>query len=109
MLLGVLISDVPQPGCGNLTVWPGTYKGLGNYFSENPAFPPLYEKTSEELGFANPPRKELSGKIGDIFLVHYNLGHAVMPNLLEDIRYMCFFRIAVKGLLDHREESLSNI
>ena len=109
LLLGVLISEVPASGYGNLAVWPGTHKCLGDYFKENSAFPPPYEKTSKELGFANPPRKELRGNIGDIFLVHYNLGHAVMPNLSEDIRYMCFFRIAVKGLLNHREESLSNI
>ena len=35
--------------------------------------------------------------------------HAAAPNLSGNIRYMCFFRLSVRGLANHRVESMLDI
>ena len=37
------------------------------------------------------------------------MAHAVSPNLSGEIRYMCFYRLSVRGLANHRVESMLDI
>ena len=61
------------------------------------------------LGFRMPKPLPVTGKAGGIVLAHYQVAHAVSPNLSGDIRYMCFFRLSVRGLASHRVESMLDI
>ena len=61
------------------------------------------------LGLRLPKPAPVTGKAGDIVLAHYQLAHTVSPNLSGDIRYMCFFRLSVRGLANHRVESMLDI
>jgi len=109
LLLGVMLSDVCSRDSGNLTVWPGMHHELEQYYRSNPVFPSPDTLTTEQLGFTLPTPHQVMGKCGDVVLVHYQLGHTVSPNLSGDIRYMCFFRLSVRGLEGRRVESMQNI
>ncbi|MCH2336394.1 MAG: phytanoyl-CoA dioxygenase family protein [Pseudomonadales bacterium] len=109
LLLGVMLSDVCSHDSGNLMVWPGMHHGLEQYYRSNPAFPCPDTLPAEQLGFTLPTPHQVMGKCGDVVLVHYQLGHTHSPNLSGDIRYMCFFRLSVRGLAGRRIESLQNI
>ena len=61
------------------------------------------------LGGRLPKPVPVTGRAGDIVLAHYQMAHAVSPNLSGDIRYMCFFRLSVRGLANHRVESMLDI
>ena len=49
------------------------------------------------------------GKCGDIVLAHYQLANTAAPNLSGDIRYMCFFKLSVRGIAGHRVESMFDV
>ena len=107
LLLGVMLSDVTAPFGGNFTVWPGTHRRLARHFRAHGVnslagggIPP---------GTRLPEPVPLTGRAGDIVLAHYQVVHAASPNLSGDIRYMCFFRLSVRGLENHRVESMLDI
>jgi hypothetical protein len=88
-LLGVFLSDAPQPRCGNFNVWPGSHRVVNDRLrAEGPAgfvggFPPL------PLG---PPRP-LCVRAGDAVLAHYQLAHGVAAHRGPHVRYAVFFRL----------------
>ena len=108
LLVGVLLSDVDAPLGGNFTVWPGTHLLLEQYFRENGAH--VLERGEVPAARIRLPRPvPLTGKSGDIVLAHYQLAHAASPNLSGDIRYMCFFRLSVRGLTSHRVAAMLDV
>ena len=108
LLLGVMLSDVDGSMSGNFTVWPGTHLKLEQYFRDHDANS-LEQGDVTTSGIRLPRPVPITGKSGDIVLAHYQLAHAASPNLSGDIRYMCFFRLAVRGLANHRVESMLDI
>jgi ectoine hydroxylase-related dioxygenase (phytanoyl-CoA dioxygenase family) len=88
-LVSVLLSDLNSENAGNFTVWPKTHHQIEKYFQEHGAetlihgFPPI------DL----PEPVQLTGKAGDVFIVHYNLAHAVGYNISPNVRYATFYRI----------------
>ena len=107
MLLGVLLSDLPQPDAGNFTVWPGTHR--------------LYEAALREQGTERllrgeglptipmPAPVQITGQAGDIVLCHYELAHGVAPNVSPHPRYAIFFRLMHRDHGSHKSEALTNI
>ncbi|MCY3839372.1 MAG: phytanoyl-CoA dioxygenase family protein [Gammaproteobacteria bacterium] len=108
MLLGIMLSDVPMPFSGNFTAWPGTHRRLERYFRGH-GVNTLDGGGVMSLGLRLPKPVPVTGRAGDIVLAHYQMAHAVSPNLSGDIRYMCFFRLSVRGLANHRVESMLDI
>ena len=108
MLLGVMLSDVAAPLSGNFTVWPGTHRRMERYFREH-GVNSLQGGSVGEIGVRLPKAAPVIGKAGDIVLAHYQVAHTASPNLSGDVRYMCFFRLAVRGLDEHRVESMLDI
>ena len=108
LLLGVFLSDVDAPLSGNFTVWPGTHLRLARYCREH-GVNELERGKASASRIRLPRPVPLTGKSGDIMLAHYQLAHAASPNLSGDIRYMCFFRLSVRGLVGHRVESMLEI
>ena len=108
LLLGVMLSDVARPFSGNFTVWPGTHRRMERYFREHEVNS-LEGGAVAPLGIRLPEPVAVTGRAGDIVLAHYQLAHAASPNHSGDIRYMCFFRLAVRSLATHRVESMRDI
>jgi hypothetical protein len=89
MLVGVLLSDLPEQNAGNFTVWPRTHRQFEEYYREH---------TPEDLlkgmpGVEMPEPHQITGKAGDVVFVHYQTAHTAMYNLSDSIRYAIFFRL----------------
>jgi hypothetical protein len=103
-LLGVMLSDVPEPDGGNFTVWPGSYRQYEKYFQEKGAQSLLQRMPGVPL----PEPVQITGKAGDVVLAHYLLGHSVAPNMSGDVRYMIFFRLKHVDLETRKWESMTD-
>ena len=90
MLLGVLLSDVPVPLMGNLHVWPGTHRLYEEYFREHSPQSLLQGMPPVEM----PDPVAVTGRAGDVVLVHYQVAHGVGPNVSPHTRCMIFFRLS---------------
>jgi ectoine hydroxylase-related dioxygenase (phytanoyl-CoA dioxygenase family) len=89
MLLGIVLSDVPAPFSGNLTVWPGTHHAYEQYFQEHG-----WEALLNGMpAIAMPEPEQLTAQAGDVVLCHYQLAHGITPNLSPHIRYAIYFRL----------------
>lgn len=96
-LVGILLSDLPEPNAGNFTVYPGTHRQYEQYFDDRGPDVLLTEEAFQtQHRSPNVPLPEpiqITGKAGDMILTHYQLVHAAGPNLAHNIRYACFFRL----------------
>lgn len=96
-LVGILLSDLPEPNAGNFAVYPGTHRQYEQYFREQGPDVMLTEEAFQtQHRSSNVPLPEplqITGKAGDMILAHYQLIHAAGPNLAHHIRYACFFRL----------------
>lgn len=88
-LLGVFLSDLPEPFMGNFTVWPGTHKLYESYFREHGPQSLLKGMPPVEM----PAPEQFLGKAGDAALVHYQIAHGIAGNISPNIRYAIFFRL----------------
>jgi ectoine hydroxylase-related dioxygenase (phytanoyl-CoA dioxygenase family) len=89
MLLGVVLSDVPEPFSGNLAVWPGTHHLYEQYFREHG-----WESLLKGMPPVDMPEPEqLTAQAGDVVLCHYQLAHGITANLSPNIRYAIYFRL----------------
>jgi hypothetical protein len=92
-LAGVLLSDLPDPWCGNFTVWPGSHRTHEQYFRTHGEQALMDGVPALDLGAPC----QITGRAGDIVLAHYLLAHAVAPHTGPNIRYATFFRIIADG------------
>jgi hypothetical protein len=88
-LVGVFLSDLPEPYAGNFTVWPGTHTIYERYFREHGPQSLLEGMPKVEL----PQPEQFLGKAGDAALVHYQLAHGIAGNGSPNVRYAIFFRL----------------
>lgn len=88
-LVGVFLSDLPEPFMGNFTVWPGTHKLYEQYFREHGPQSLLDGMPKVPL----PEPEQFVGQAGDAALVHYQIGHGIAGNVSPNIRYGIFFRL----------------
>jgi len=105
MLVGVLLSDLPEPNSGNFTVWPGTHRSTAKYFEEHGADAFLEGMPKIEM----PEPVQIMGKAGDVVLCHYQVAHGITANSSPNIRYAIFFRLKHKDHDSHHREVLSDI
>ncbi len=89
MLLGVMLSDVPEPFMGNLAVWPGTHQRYETYFREHGPESLLNGMPPIQL----PEPRQMLGRAGDIVLCHYQLAHSIAQNASPHVRYAIYFRL----------------
>lgn len=89
MLVGVLLSDLHAPYAGNFTVWPGSHHLYEQYFREHTPQSLLEGMLPIDL----PEPLQITGKAGDVVLVHYELAHSAAPNVSPHVRYALFFRL----------------
>lgn len=88
-LAGVFLNDIQADDRGNLTVWPGSHRGMAQHFAAHgpqtllQGFPAI----------AMPAPRQLQVRAGDAVLAHYLLAHGVAPNRGPHVRYAAFFRL----------------
>ena len=104
-LVGVFLSDVPQPYAGNFTVWPGTHRRYAEYFRERGPQSLLEGMPEVEL----PEPMQVTAKAGDAVLCHYQVGHGIAGNASPHTRYAIFFRLHRKGHDEIRWECMTDI
>ena len=88
-LIGVMLSDMPEPECGNFTAWPGSH--LLNARALKRDGPRSLLDRMPDVALGTP--LQITGRAGDVVLSHYLLSHGTAPNWSSDIRYMVFFRL----------------
>ncbi|WP_372617514.1 phytanoyl-CoA dioxygenase family protein [Falsiroseomonas sp.] len=83
------LHDVPA-GAGGLLVWPGSHRALFPTFGSRLEFMagPDYERLAAEYAQQEP--LELTGRAGDVFLIHHRLLHAPSLNFSDRIRMALF-------------------
>ena len=89
MLLGIMLSDVPEPFMGNLCVWPGTHTIYERYFKAHGPEALLQGMPPIEV----PSPIQMTGQVGDIVMCHYQLAHSISQNVSPHIRYAIYFRL----------------
>ncbi|MCZ6681339.1 MAG: phytanoyl-CoA dioxygenase family protein [Candidatus Poribacteria bacterium] len=105
MLVGVYLSDVPNPYSGNFTVWPGTHHIYEGYFREHGPESLLNGMPPVEL----PKPQQITGKAGDAIFCHYQVAHGAAPNASPHTRYAIFFRLRHIEHDDFRPEAMTDI
>lgn len=88
-LVGVFLSDVPEPFSGNFTTWPGTHTLYETYFREHGPQSLLDGLPKIEM----PAPEQFVCQAGDAALVHYQIAHGIAGNASPNIRYAIFFRL----------------
>lgn len=106
MLIGVFLSDMPEPGHGNFTVYPKGHQILAEYF-RNHGTDALFQNELDDLV---EMKESIIGKTGDVIICHPQLPHLGDPvNLSPYIRYLVFFRINRKGRSFFNEKALTDL
>lgn len=104
-LVGVLLSDLPEPNSGNFVVLPGSHRATEAYFREHgpKSFLEGFPKIEQ------PEPVHITGKAGDVVFCHYQLGHGIAPNVSPNIRYAVFFRLTHRDHHDDKPARLADI
>lgn len=100
LLAGVLLSDMPEPGHGNFTVWPGTHSSMARWFQKHGTSvtdPEAFLGAIGRVGTTTSKPTAVTGRAGDLILAHYLLLHGVGPHAGPGIRYAVFFRLTSEG------------
>jgi ectoine hydroxylase-related dioxygenase (phytanoyl-CoA dioxygenase family) len=106
ILLGVLLTDLPEEKSGNLMVYPGGHRVVEAHCKRTTVDCFLCDGLH---GLSLPQSVQITGKAGDIVLAHYNMPHSVAPNLSPHIRHCIYFRVACKDLVDGDFSALQNM
>jgi hypothetical protein len=104
-LVGVFLSDLPEPFAGNFTAWPGSHRAYENYFREKGAQSLLNGLPDVELG----EPEQFTGMAGDAALCHYQLGHGIAGNVSPNTRYAIFFRLVHVDHAKYHWECMTDI
>jgi ectoine hydroxylase-related dioxygenase (phytanoyl-CoA dioxygenase family) len=101
-LVGILVSDQPEPNMGNFVVYPGSHRMCERYFQEHgpdvllsdESFQTMHRSKDMQL----PEPVQITGQAGDLVISHYQLIHAGGPNTSHAIRYSCYYRVYHEGI-----------
>jgi len=109
VLVGVLLSDVPQAFGGNLVVFPGSHILLARHFAEHGI---ANIKNFGQQGLPKdlivhhaigagpmvsagaPSPVHILGRSGDVVLCNYLTAHHIAPHARADLRYAVYFRLS---------------
>lgn len=94
ILAGLMLTDQPHEGMGNLWVWPGSHHVIAEYLRANG---PDAIMGIPHPPFAFAPPEQVTGRAGDLLLANYLLGHNMGGNLADETRKVLYFRLHTKG------------
>jgi hypothetical protein len=86
---GVFLSDVPRPGMGNFTAYPGTHLAIARKVAAS-GVASLAGDLEKRLRLPVPV--EVTGRAGDVVLFHFQTAHDKGPNFSPHIRRTAYFR-----------------
>jgi hypothetical protein len=98
VLAGIFLTDQSREDAGNLWVWPGSHRGSAAYLREHGPETLLSSVPYPPIDLGQP--RQVTGRIGDVLLAHYMLGHNMRRNTSGDVREVLYFRLRRAG---HRE------
>jgi hypothetical protein len=93
MLAVVLLCDLPETYSGNFTVWAGTHVLFEQVFKEQG--PEALAQAIDTMDVGVEPT-QITGKAGDVVLMHHQTVHTAAPNASPNIRYAAIFRACHK-------------
>lgn len=116
LLVGIALSNVPEPLCGNLTVFPGSHLSLQRHLTANgklcgyndECYKPDSVWGDGTLPDLGTPVQLLASR-GDLVLAHPNLAHRGGLNYSPDIRYQVYFRIKHQRFDELQEQCTTNL
>jgi hypothetical protein len=100
MLIGCLLSDVPEKMSGELCCYPGSHTALAEYFSQGKNLKTLKQKgnkvlpTDKTQQLFTRPIFHGTGTAGTLFVANYLTAHFIAPNTAPFIRYAVYFRVS---------------
>ena len=103
VLLGCLLSDVPEEMSGELCCFPGSHRALAEHFQSDKGkhLARLKKEGHKALPFGDKtwemfkrPVFHGTGKAGDLFVANYMTAHFIAPNTSPNIRYAVYFRVS---------------
>lgn len=97
LLAGIMLTDQPAPGHGNLWVWPGSHEVAADYLRRHG--PDALRAQAHPTWPMAPPEPVL-GRAGDVLLAQYLLGHNMGGNTSPETRRTVYFRLQATG---HRQ------
>ena len=105
LLVGVLLSDVTDPGAGALRYQPGGHLTMSQWFRERWSLGITEQVPPEIDAKAGTP---LLGTAGDLLLMHHLVPHAVGGNTTRQPRVMAYFRVSHVLHASRRVQALRN-
>jgi len=102
----VYLQDVPEPNCGNFTVWPGSHRVLEDYLRNEG--PDVLSRGQPPLDWPHEP-VQIRGRAGDVCLAHHQVIHGAAPNISPRIRYAAIFRLHHVKCEENGLKSMTNI
>jgi hypothetical protein len=106
LLAVILLSDLPDIYSGNFTVWPGTHVLFEKLFQEQG--PEALGKAIDTMDVGVAP-VQITGKAGDVVLMHHQTVHTAAPNASPNIRYAIIFRGCHKDVSANGVEAMTDI
>jgi Phytanoyl-CoA dioxygenase (PhyH) len=106
MLAVILLSDLPDIYSGNFTVWPGTHVLFEKIFQEQG--PEALAKAIDTMDVGAEP-VQITGKAGDVVLMHHQTVHTAAPNASPNIRYAVIFRGVHKDAKENGVAAMTDI
>ena len=95
LLVGVMLTDQPEPDMGNLWVWPGTHRENAEYFRAHGSDALLARAPYPPTALSRP--EQVTGHAGDVYFGHYLLGHNIGGNVSDVTRKVVYFRLHADG------------
>ena len=86
----IYLGDVPEPFCGNFTVWPKSHQFFEDYFNSEGV--EVLEDGTPSLDLPEGPDM-ITGEAGDLVLAHHQIIHTGGPNASPNIRYAAIARL----------------
>ncbi len=112
-LVGIILSDQPEPDMGNFVAYPGTHRLYEQYFQENGPDVLLTEESfrtaHRSLNVELPEPVQIIGNPGDLIIAHFQLIHAGGTNTSDRIRYSCYFRVLNKEIRNDWRSPLTDM
>ncbi len=100
LLAGLFLTDQSAEDMGNLWVWPGSHLSNADYFTSG--------KSDEEIALEPyppvdlpEPRRQVTGRAGDLLLANYLLSHNMGGNTSDQTRKVLYFRIKAATHRNH--------
>ena len=95
MLAGIFLTHQLGQNEGNLWVWPGSHRQAAAYLREHGPDALLSCVPYPPIDLEEP--RQVTGRAGDVLLVHYLLGHNMGGNISSEVREVLYFRLRRAG------------